>query len=208
MLGVTKSIKALALSTIMFGAGASVATVALSYLPNANATPIKVAQGLKQSKAEEVDEDNNLKFRFQDCKRGGKNVVCNVLTTNLKNENREIVFHAGRVIRGRIIDVDGNQYIGQLIVKGEALGDYNEVATNLIYGTPTKLSYIFEVPREVTKIAALEVNYKIRGNNYGNDYKVVIRDITIGGSQASNSTNPGTNCSCPPQTTPKRPKPR
>lgn len=83
MLRVKNLVKTVALSAVMFGAGATVATVALSYLPMVNATPTKVAQGLKQSKGEEVDEDNNLKFRFQNCKRGGKNVVCNVLATTL-----------------------------------------------------------------------------------------------------------------------------
>ncbi len=72
MLRVKNLVKVLALSTVMFGAGATVATIALSYLPTVNPSSTKVAQGLKQSKPEEVDEDNNLKFRLQDCKRGGK----------------------------------------------------------------------------------------------------------------------------------------
>ena len=74
MLRVKNLVKVLALSTVMFGAGATVATVALSYLPTVNATPTKVAVGLKQSKAEEVDEESGLKFRVQNCNRSGKTV--------------------------------------------------------------------------------------------------------------------------------------
>lgn len=204
MLRVKNLVKTVALSAVMFGAGATVATVALSYLPIVNATPTKVAQGLKQSKGEEVDEDNNLKFRFQDCKRGGKNVVCNVLATNLKNENQVVYFNDGKG-KVRIIDVDGNQYLGKLIVNSQPQDD-QFLSTNLIYGTPTKLSYSFEIPREVTKIAALEVNYTFPG--YSKYSKVVFRDITIGASQqASNPTNPR-DCTSPPQTNQKKPRPR
>lgn len=207
MLRVNNIVKVLALSTVMFGAGATVATVALSYLPIVNATPTIVAQGLKQSKPEQIDEDNGLKFKFQDCKRSGKNVVCSVLVTNLKTENQYIFFQGGGGIKTRVIDVDGNQYMGRQLVNGKQ--DTGWISTNFIYNIPTKITFSFEIPREVTKLAVLEHSYTISFDdvNKNKDSKVALRDITIGASQASNPGTPG-DCTCPPQTTSKKPRPR
>lgn len=206
MLRVKNFFNVFALSAVMFGAGATVATVALSYLPTVNATPTTIAQGLKQSKGEEVDEENNLKFRVQDCKRVGKNVVCDVLATNLKKENQQLWISWSTLTRGRVIDSSGNQYIAKQTQIGQSISkDGEALAANLIGGIPTKISYTFEIPREVTNLAAVEVNYKISGTSI--DSKVAIRDVSISSSQASNSANPG-NCTCPPQTTPKKPRPR
>ena len=209
MLRVKNSIKALALSTLMFGAGASVATVALSYLPNANATPIKVAQGLKQSKGEVIDEKNGLKFQFQDCKRGIKTVVCNVLATNLNDNDPEIIFYGNYGAssgqgNSKVIDVSGNEYIAKLVKIGQNQ-NFQDLRTHLIKGVPTKISLIFEIPQEVTNLAALELDFA--KDTFSNFANVQLHDITIGGSQASNPANTG-NCTCPPQTTPKRPRPR
>jgi len=206
MLRVKNLVKVLALSTVMFGAGATVATVALSYLPMVNASSISIAQGLKQSKAEEVDEENHLKFRVQDCKRVGKNVVCDVLATNLKKENQWFYVSWNTSTRGRVIDSSGNEYIAKQTQVGQSISkDGRELVVNLIEGIPTKISYTFEIPQEVTKLAAVEVNYSNSIINING--KVALRDITISASQASNPATPG-DCICPPQTNPKKPRPR
>jgi hypothetical protein len=188
MLRVNNFVKVLALSTVMFGAGATVATVALSYLPIVNATPTKVAQGLKQSKGEEVDEKNNLKFRVQNCKRRIKTLICNVLATNLKNENQEISFKANYNVdrKSRVIDVSGNEYIAKLVKIGQTENS-GEIITQLIGGIPTKMSFSFEIPSAVTKLAVLEIGYY---NPKPSTWNVVqFRDVNISGSQAS-SPNP------------------
>jgi hypothetical protein len=206
MLRVNNIVKVLALSTVMFGAGATVATVALSYLPMVNASSTKIAQGSKQSKPEEIDEKNGLKFQFQDCKRGTKIMICNVLVTNFEKDNQLLSFQyiGGSSKRARIVDVDGNQYIGIQLLNGKEL-ESSQSSTNLISGIPTKLTFKFEIPTEVTKLVVLEVNYIYP--YAAKDGKVALRDITIGGSQASNPANPE-NCTCPPQTNPKKPRPR
>jgi hypothetical protein len=211
MLRVNNLFNVFALSAVMFGAGATVATVALSYLPIVNATPTTVAQGLKQSKGEEVDEENNLKFRVQDCKRVGKNVVCDVLATNLKKENQKLYISWSTSTRGRVIDSSGNQYIAKQTQIGQSISkDGEALAANLIGGIPTKISYTFEIPREVTNLAVVEVNYNIpAASAWENSIngKIAIRDVSIGGTQASNPNNSG-NCTCPPQTNSKKPRPR
>jgi hypothetical protein len=209
MLRVNNIVKVLALSTVMFGAGVTVATVALSYLPTVNATPTTVAQGLKQSKPEQIDEETNLKFELQDCKRSNQTIICNVLVTNQKNESQEFRFHTRGYVNGsdksRIIDTSGNEYIAKLVKIGQK-EDSEAVSTQLIRGVPLKISLSFQTPREVTKLAVVEVNYQYP---YTNNYRQVqFRDINISGSQASNPANPGSDCTCPPQTTPKKPRPR
>lgn len=211
MLRVKNLVKTVALFTVVFGAGVMSATVALSYLPMVNASSTSIAQGLKQSK-EEVDEENNLKFRVQDCKRVGKNVICDVLATNLKKENQKLWISWSTLTRGRVIDTNGNQYIAKQTQIGQSISkDGEPLAANLIEGIPTKISYTFEIPQGVNNLAVVEVNYSIPAANASAnsiDGKVAIRDVNIGVSQASNPANSGTKCICPPQTNPKKPRPR
>ncbi|RUS93299.1 hypothetical protein DSM106972_096550 [Dulcicalothrix desertica PCC 7102] len=208
MLRTKNIVQVIALSTVMFGAGVSVATVALSYLPMVNASSTSIAQGIKQSK-EEVDEDNDLKFRVQGCKRVGKNVACDVLATNLKKENRKLWISWSTQTRGRVIDTNGNQYIAKQTQIGQSISkDGEPLAANLIEGVPTKIIYTFEIPREVTNLAVVEVNYNIPAANASAnsiDGKVAIRDINIGAAQASNPTK---NDCIPAQTNPKKPRQR
>jgi len=206
MLRVKNLFNVFALSAVMFGAGATVATVALSYLPTVNASSITIAQGSKQSKPEEVDEENNLKFRVVNCKRFGKNVVCDVLATNLKKENRWFYVSWSTSTRGRVIDSSGNEYIAKQTQIGQSISkDGRELVANLIEGIPTKISYTFEIPQEVTNLAAVEVNYSNPLTNIIG--RVALRDITISASQASNPANSG-DCTSPSQTNSKKPRSR
>ncbi len=207
MLRVKNLVKTVALFSLVFGAGATVATIALSYLPTVNASSTKVAVGLKQSKGEEVDEEANLKFRFQDCKRGGKTITCNILVTNLYKDTQTVHFFSDWAnYNSRIVDVSGNQYIAKLVKIGQK-EEKREMDIQFIKDVPTKISFSFEIPPEVTNLAAIEIQYRtdISGLKYG---KTHFSDITIGISQASNPANAGTKCTCPPQTNPKKPRPR
>lgn len=195
MLSLWKSGKIFVLSAVMFSAGVGVATVALSYLPSVIATPGIVAGGVKQSKAEQVVEEKGLKWELQNCRRAGQKVICNFSVTNVGQEDRRVQLTSGY---SRTFDLSGNEYPA----KGTQIGT-NQISydssTTLIKGIPTKASVTFELPQEVTKLAVLEVSFY--------DGKVQFRDINVSGSQASNPTNPG-NCTCPPQTNPKKPRPR
>ncbi|BAZ18877.1 hypothetical protein NIES4071_107620 (plasmid) [Calothrix sp. NIES-4071] len=206
MLRTKNIVQVLALSTVMFGAGVTVATVALSYLPMVNASSTSIAQGIKQSKAEEVDEENNIKYRFQDCKRTGKTVVCSVLATNLKTENQKIFYQGGGGAASRVIDVDGNQYAGRQIVDGKPQ-DAGWVTTSLIYNVPTRISFSYEIPREVTKLAALELSYRYPYDapSTSKPNTIQLRNLSIGASQAS---NPGKSDCTPAPTNPKKPRGR
>lgn len=76
--------------------------------------------------------------------------------------------------------------------------------TELIAGVPTKISISFQVPKEVSKLAVVELGYWTSKKLLG---KAPFRDINIGASQASNPGS-GKDCVCPPQTNPKKPRPR
>lgn len=206
MLRTKNIVQVLALSTVMFGAGATVATVALSYLPMVNASSTSIAQGIKQSK-QELDEENNIKYRFQDCKRTGKTVVCSVLATNLKTENQKIFYQGGGGAASRVIDVNGNQYAGRQVVDGKPQ-DAGWVTTSLIYNVPTKISFSYEIPREVTQLAALELSYRYPYDapSTSKPNTIQLRNLNIGASQASNPTK-NDNCT-PAPTNPKKPRPR
>ena len=197
MLSPWKSGQVFVLSAVMFSAGVGVATVALSSLPSVTATPGILAQNVKQSKAEQVIEENGLKWELLNCSRAGQKVICNFLVTNVGQEDRSVRLESGS--SSRIFDLSGNEYPakGSQIGKDQSSGDS---ATTLIRGIPTKASVSFELPQEITSFAVLEVFY--------HEGKIQFRDINVRGIQASNPANP---VKCPPQKTPKQtatPRPR
>ncbi|MBW4640528.1 MAG: hypothetical protein KME05_20315 [Gloeocapsa sp. UFS-A4-WI-NPMV-4B04] len=97
MLSFWESGKVFVLSTTMFSAGIGVATVAFSYLPSVTAAPRVVAQNEKQSKGERVIEQDNYKFELQRCQRGGEEVTCYFLTTNIGDADKELSLSGGGV---------------------------------------------------------------------------------------------------------------
>jgi hypothetical protein len=189
MLSLWKSGKVFALSAAMFSAGVGVTAATLAYLPRVSATPEIVAGGVKQSKAEQVIEYNGLKWELQNCQRGGQRVICNFLITNIGQEDNNVHLSTS----SRIFDLSGNEYSAKETQVGK-----NNYSTTLIRGIPTKASISFELPREITKFAVLEVNTL-------NDGTIKFRDVNISGSQVSNPTASGNECTCPPQTNPKKP---
>jgi hypothetical protein len=196
MLSPWKSGQVFVLSAVMFSAGVGVATVALSSLPSVTATPGIVAQSVKQSKAEQVIEEDGLKWELLNCSRAGQKVICNFIVTNVGQQDRYVVL-AGN--SSRIFDLSGNEYTA----KGNQIGkeqSSSTASTTLIRGIPTKASVSFELPQEITSFAVLEVSY------FGG--KIQFRNINVSGVQAS---NPASSVKCPPQKTPKKtaiPRPR
>ncbi len=191
MLSPWKSGQVFVLSAVMFSAGVGVATVALSSLPSVTATPGIIAQNVKQSKAEQVIEENGLKWELLNCSRAGQKVICNFLVTNVGQPDREVSLYGGS--SSRIFDLSGNEYParGSQIGKSRSSGDSS---TTLIRGIPTKASMSFELPQEITSFAVLEVS----SFNFAT---LQFRNVNVSGVQASNPTNP---VKCPPQKTPKK----
>ncbi|MFH7029485.1 MAG: hypothetical protein ACHBN1_29890 [Heteroscytonema crispum UTEX LB 1556] len=203
-----KSGKILILSVVMFGAGASAATIALSYLPSVTAAPKIVTQGLKQnSKTVVTDEERQFKFELQGCKRGNQKVTCNILITNLANKNKTIEFAASGVAtqQSRLIDDSGNEYVAQNVKIGSQERS-SSLQTELIAGIPTKVILTFEIPQQISKFAVLEAYIAAYGYSDGTAaLKPEFRDVNFSGSQAS---NPRDNCTCPQTSSKKTARPR
>jgi hypothetical protein len=196
-----KSGKTLILSAVMFVAGASTATIGLSYLPGVIAAPKIVAQGLKQDAKTVVnDEERQLKFELQGCSRVSQKVSCDILMTNLASESRVIDFRASYASpNSRLIDDSGNEYIAQKVKIGSQESD--SLRTELIAGIPTKAILTFEIPPQVNKFAVIEAAITAYGySDGGAEIRPKFRNISLSGSQA---TNPGSESNCPPTRTKK-----
>lgn len=187
MLKVWKLGKVFVLSAAMFSAGVVTATVALSYLPKVSAAPELVAGGVKQLETGGVFEGDGVRWELQGCQRVNQKVTCNFLITSSVNGGLAIVKNISRVI-----DSSGNEYQAKGIQIGRGGSD-----VVLAVGVPIKGSITFELPREVTRLALVEMPVY----NYP---RVQFRNIDIGISQASNPTNTDNNCVCPRQK-PKKP---
>ena len=160
MFSLWKSGKVFVLSAVMFSAGASAATIALSYLPIVTAAPGIVAGAVKQSKGETVIEQDNFKFELQRCQRGGQGVTCQFLIANIGDADRklELMGDSNAGNKSRIFDFSGNEYGAKSSQLGESA---NKIAagTTLIRGIPVKGSIQFELPQQITRLAVLEVGY-------------------------------------------------
>ncbi len=199
MLSPWKSGQVFVLSAVMFSAGVGVATVALSSLPSVTATPGIVAKNLKQSKAEQVIEENGLKWELLNCSRVSQKIICNFMVTNIGQEDNRVTLEGGSY--SRIFDLSGNEYPAKGSQIGKDQSSTSNSSTILIKGIPTKASVSFELPQEITKLAVLEVATSLDG-------KIQLRDVNVSGVQASNPTS---SVKCPPQKTPKKtatPRPR
>lgn len=204
MFSLWKSSKVFVLSAVMFSAGVGAATVGLSYLPSVIATPGMVEGGVKQgSRTEKAIEENGFRFDLQNCQRSGQIVTCNFLITNLRNQNTSLRLDANAIGQSRILDFSGNEYIAkQTLIGSEEPFSYTKA--ELIPNIPVKANITFELPQEVTKAAAFEVHYYTDSSGVS---KLQLRNVSLDGSQISNSnnpTNPACNCTCPLPTNPKK----
>lgn len=187
----------------MFSAGATVATVTLSYLPIVTAAHT-IAQGLKQETpaAKLTVEDNGLRFQLQSCQRNRAIVTCAILITNLDDKQQDLQIRIyGNGFgnnNSRSIDSSGNQYLPNQIQLGSEKSP-SDAYTNLIPNVPIKGSLSFELPQQITNLSAVEVSYFTNA-----DYKVNFQDVSISNSQASKTTNNRNNQNCSPSARPTK----
>jgi len=167
------------LSSLIFG----IATTAIA--SDSPATLAQTPQLEKPANEATVVEDNSFKFQLQGCKRTGKNVTCSLLITNLADQDRTVnlytVYWGRRDSGTRGFDFSGNEYSALAVQVGKAQGESE--GTQLLKGIPIKASVSFEMPRQVTQLAGIEItyyigNYDITGTN-NNESKIVFRDVPI-----------------------------
>jgi hypothetical protein len=135
-------------------------------------------------------EQDNYRFKLQNCKYKSDRVTCEFLITNLiGSENRHFALRGGR-----IIDLSGEEYRSDSLVQlGQRKSQQGVVGTDLIPNVPLKGYVLFlKVPRSVTKLAVLEIEYYANrgiGEGYG-EGKVKFNNITIGGVSKTTSELP------------------
>lgn len=113
-----------------------------------------------------VDEEAKLKFDSRGCRRTkAQQVTCDVLVTNLATQRESIRLSVGS---SDAIDTSGTVYPVQrthsganfadiAITNGTACGCF---AMNLASGIPTKVTFIFEIPQDVTELTALDIGFE------------------------------------------------
>jgi hypothetical protein len=152
--------KVAALSSLIFGTVAS----------SAMAIPVRQAITQKSQSttllAQSVDEDSKIKFEARGCYRTKSNsVTCDVLVTNLASTPQELKFSGSVNVPSLItnaIDASGTVYGANLARSGTQESTTRGAfytSTNFVPNIPTKVSFIFEIPKEVTALSALDVGY-------------------------------------------------
>ena len=114
-----------------------------------------------------VVEDSNFKLESRGCRRTkATQVTCDILITNLGNTRQGLrfsVFNKDVNIITNAIDASGTVYTAQIIQSGADRSggpnnsDYFNI--NLASYIPTKLTFTFEIPPEITELAALDVAF-------------------------------------------------
>lgn len=126
-----------------------------------------------------VIQSSNIGFNLQKCQRiaQSKTVTCLLLFTATSQEQERIsIFGGNKYGSSRVFDLSGNEYTANFARIGKAKSTDNsfngEVVNELIPGIPTKVTINFELPPDLTKLAAFEIKF----NNIG---KAVFRDVNI-----------------------------
>lgn len=147
-----------------------------------------------------VEEESNIKFEYRGCRRiKPEQVTCDVLVTNIGEKRQGLRF--GVYGPTKAIDSSGTVYDAQRVQSGGSFADIDPSKSNgtacgcfsldLATGIPTKVTFTFKIPQEVTELAALDVDFgwsKDNASMWGGK-KIAISNIGTITSQ-SNSAPP------------------
>lgn len=148
----------------------------------------KLKQQVPVENNKNVVQSRNIRFALQRCQRvaQSKTINCQLLFTATSQERQRItIYGSNKRNSSRVFDLAGNEYIASFAQIGKERSTdnrYNGQVTNyLIPGIPTKVIMNFELPTDVTQLAALEIKY--------NSNSAVLRDINIVTVKPQNPTN-------------------
>ncbi|MFL6262894.1 MAG: hypothetical protein ACJ76Y_24615 [Thermoanaerobaculia bacterium] len=125
-------------------------------------------------------EEEGISFELQGCRSSGTEITCDFLVTDIKNDHKVTLCSPCTGSRSRIVDVSGNEYIGQTAILGQSSG--LEPAAKLTKGIPLKASITFGRVGPAFGIKLLEVWFSIRHFFRVRDYKVQFHDIQLSGA--------------------------
>lgn len=162
-------------TTVAFWANLTTSTIA----NNSHKEDVhKLKQEVSSEDEKNVVQSGNVSFNLQKCQRIGqsKTVNCQFLFTATSERGQRISIYGGNKYGGsRVFDLSGNEYVATFAQIGrvQSRDSYNgEVVNELIPGIPTKAIINFDLPTDITQLAALEITYNDTG-------KAVFRNIDI-----------------------------
>lgn len=180
----------------MFTKVAAVSSLIIGTLAS-SAMAIPVSQAVQKSQsttllAQAVDKDSNLKFESRGCYRTkNTTVICDVLVTNLGDTRPKIRWGATQTYKPltNVIDSSGTVYATNELNAGGSSTNYY-VDQTFAPSVPTKVSFVFDIPTEVTEITAVDVGYLL----WINSNQTVPKQIALTniGTIASKPKSPST----------------
>lgn len=149
MFSISKLIGVSILSSFVFGSIANISLVSAQSTPG------------KSSQSRQVDRRYNLNFEYRGCQRAGNRVTCDVVVTNFSDINRQVSFGASFAdYRTNVVDPNGNLYTASSVQTNSYQEGRDKALTDLAPGVPTKLTFNFKIPTEVTELTALDLGYR------------------------------------------------
>ncbi|BAZ53773.1 hypothetical protein NIES4103_64560 [Nostoc sp. NIES-4103] len=181
LLSGSKTNKSLLYSSVYLS-GLACSLFSIASISIAATTSVEEKQMLKQDTAtgenSNVIQQENISFNLQKCQRNAQSkiVSCQLLITATSEMNQRIQLYGNRETASpRVFDLSGNEYTANFVQLGKykSTSDSNgSVVNELIPGIATKLIVNFDLPQDLTQLAALEIKY--------DSYKqAAFRDIKI-----------------------------
>jgi hypothetical protein len=115
----------------------------------------------QSSQAKQVDRRYNLSFEYRTCQRANTKVACDVVVTNFSDINRQVSFGANFAdYRTHVVDPDGNLYTASSIQTNSYQQGKDKARVDLAPGVPTKLTFNFKIPTQITELTAIDLGYR------------------------------------------------
>jgi uncharacterized lipoprotein NlpE involved in copper resistance len=149
MFSISKLIRASILSSFILGS-----------IANISAVSAQSTSG-QSNQAKQVDRRYNLSFEYRGCQRAKIRVTCDVVVTNFSDINRQVSFGASFAdYRTHVIDPAGNLYTSNGIQTNSYQQGKDKALIDLAPGIPTKLTFNFKIPTQVTELTAIDLGYR------------------------------------------------
>ncbi|NJL63128.1 MAG: hypothetical protein HC903_16470 [Methylacidiphilales bacterium] len=115
----------------------------------------------QSSQVKQTDRKYNITFEYRGCQRARSNtkVTCEVIATNFNDNYLKISFGArNEQYQTRAVDTLGNVYTSGSLQLNQ-YDSRDKILTDLAPGIPTKLTFNFKIPEQVTELSALDLGY-------------------------------------------------
>jgi hypothetical protein len=151
-----KSIKNVTLPGLVLGTCIQMVAPTIFVSKTAAQTPSEQSSSIKQ-----VDRRYNISFEYKGCQRAKSNtrVACEVIATNFNENYLKVSFGASnKQYQTRAVDNFGNVYTSGSLQLNQ-YDSRDKILTDLPPGIPTKLTFNFKIPKQVTELSALDLGY-------------------------------------------------